>query len=125
MFTDNNSESLSFLLWLIVFKSNINIGFVTNYMENGKILINTIFRYIDNFPQNLKPKIKTRNNSGFTLEKNVRFYVMSEPKHIEGKKFMYLFIDDFDIFNKLKESLLSRMSPKVPENIHKHIIYLV
>jgi len=96
-------------------------------MENGKQLINTIFRYIDNFPKEIQPKLARRTSSGFvTKDSGVNFYVMSHPVHTMGKSLTYIFVDDFDSFNKLKDRVLPALFVgSKAKNINKHIIYLM
>lgn len=126
MFTDSNSESLSYLMWLIIFKKNITIGFITSRMENGSQLIKTIFRYIDNFPKHLKPKVIKKTSSGFILGNRVKFYVMSNECHTRGVGLKYIFIDDFVAYDKLKPTIIPAMvTLNKDEDINKHIIYLV
>lgn len=111
------------------FKKNINIGFVTNYIENGKQLINTIFRYIDNLPKEIIPEIITKTNTGFSLKNKVNFYVMNQYEHTLDKSVSYLFVDSFDAFDKLKKYVLPSLKVNIIKNkiknINKHIIYLL
>lgn len=126
MFTDSNSESLSYLIWLILFKSNLSIGFLTKSMKNGEELINTLCRYIDNFPNWIKPKFIRKTKTGFVLESKTKFFIMNQAKDIKNRTLSYLVVDGLNISNKMKKIIIPAMAKEIKkENINKHIIYLI
>lgn len=48
---DSNSDALTFICWILLYKSNKTIAYITKSKEDGVQLIKTVCRFLDNMPK--------------------------------------------------------------------------
>jgi len=97
--------------------------YLTECSKSGEQLIKTISRFLENMPKWIKPTFIEETKSGFKLENNNIFYVISYP-YKKMIPFDYIIINSFSTFNKHKKDLIRRMRGSI-NSLNRRIIYLV
>ncbi len=103
----------NYLVWILLFESDINIGYIANDAVQASELLSEFYNSLDKLPDVLNPRIYKKTQYDFQLQNRNSLHMIYNKSTILGRRFGHVIVDDYDQYEQFSRELVPSLNPNV------------
>ncbi len=101
----------NYLVWILLFESDINIGYIANDAVQASELLSEFYNSLDKLPDVLNPRIYKKTQYDFQLQNRNSLHMIYNKSTILGRRFGHVIVDDYDQYEQFSRELVPSLNP--------------